>query len=241
MLEDANPLDESVLCCLSDTTACRWWLFAWSPTAVVDSAAPVEPLCAAAPGRPGHPADAQRLGDDPEACLTVLQTAPAGTLTYQPLADYTPVANCPLSNVVRLRGTTLQLSSSFVARCPLVAAWALYEQHRLQPLAQTHFGQPVARLTHYGSFACRNIYHRENARRSDHATASALDVASLSLADGTDISVLRDWDDGGEKGAFLRAAFADACSFFGTSLGPDYNAAHANHFHFGLRGFGICR
>ncbi len=63
----------------------------------------------------------------------------------------------------------------------------------------------------------------------------------MALADGTTISVLQDWDDQGEKGAFLRAAFAEACDFFGTSLGPNYNAAHANHFHFGLRGFGICR
>ena len=212
----------------------QWWTVPreWNPFAPLHLADPLTPLTRW---------KLQRLGDDPEACLTALQTAPAGTLDYQPLADYTPVANCPLSNVVRLRASTLQLSSSFVARCPLIAAWALYEQHRLQPLAQTHFGQPVARLSHYGSFACRNIYHRENARRSDHATASALDVAALALADGTTISVLQDWDDQGEKGAFLRAAFAEACDFFGTSLGPDYNAAHANHFHFGLRGFGICR
>ncbi|WP_188186207.1 extensin family protein, partial [Salmonella enterica] len=24
-------------------------------------------------------------------------------------------------------------------------------------------------------------------------------------------------------------------------LGPDYNAAHANHFHLGMRGYGVCR
>ncbi|EHE2712186.1 extensin, partial [Salmonella enterica] len=23
--------------------------------------------------------------------------------------------------------------------------------------------------------------------------------------------------------------------------GPDYNAAHANHFHLGMRGYGVCR
>ncbi|EED3228628.1 extensin family protein, partial [Campylobacter coli] len=22
---------------------------------------------------------------------------------------------------------------------------------------------------------------------------------------------------------------------------PDYNAAHANHFHLGMRGYGVCR
>ncbi|MBA0900712.1 extensin family protein, partial [Escherichia coli] len=24
------------------------------------------------------------------------------------------------------------------------------------------------------------------------------------------------------------------------ALGPEYNAAHANHFHFGMRGQGFC-
>jgi len=100
----------------------QWWSVPreWNPFAPLHLADPVTPLTRW---------KLQRLGDDPEACLAALKTAPAGTLDYQPLADYTPVANCPLSNVVRLRSTTLQLSSSFVARCPLIAGWALYEQH----------------------------------------------------------------------------------------------------------------
>ncbi len=183
----------------------------------------------------------RRLGDRPEACRAVLNTAPEGTLDALPLEDYTPVESCPLTNVVRVRSTAVGFNNSFVARCPLVAAWSLYERRRLQPLAREYFDQPVAEVWHYGTFACRNIYHREDDRRSDHATASALDVAAFSLADGTRVSVQDHWDDEGDKGAFLHAAFDGACGLFGTSLGPEYNAAHADHFHFGLRGFGICR
>ncbi|HCE40836.1 hypothetical protein ASALC70_01289 [Alcanivorax sp. ALC70] len=183
----------------------------------------------------------RRLGDRPEACRAVLNTAPEGTLDALPLEDYTPVESCPLTNVVRVRSTVVAFNNSFVARCPLVAAWSLYERRRLQPLAREYFDQPVAEVWHYGTFACRNIYHREDDRRSDHATASALDVAAFSLADGTRVSVQDHWDDEGDKGAFLHAAFDGACGLFGTALGPDYNAAHADHFHFGLRGFGICR
>lgn len=183
----------------------------------------------------------RRLGDDPEACLAALRTVPEGGLDYLPLEDYTPVESCPLTNVVRVRSSEVNFNNSFVARCPLVAAWSLYERNRLQPLARARFGQPVSEVWHYGTFACRNIYHRQDDRRSDHATASALDVAALSLRDGTRISVQRHWDDEGDKGAFLHEAFDGACEFFGTALGPDYNAAHADHFHFGLRGFGICR
>lgn len=182
-----------------------------------------------------------RLKDDRESCRAVLDSAPAGTLNYTPLADHIPVAGCPLENVVRVRGGELGFNASFVASCPLAVAWVLFERHRLQPAAEAYFGQRVAAVQHYGSFACRNIYHRENARRSEHATAEALDVAAFRLADGRRISVLDDWGDDDAAGDFLRDVQSGACHLFGTVLGPDYNAAHANHFHFGMRGVSVCR
>ena len=117
----------------------------------------------------------------------------------------------------------------------------MFERHGLQPAAREQFNQPVQTVWHYGTFSCRNIYNREEDRRSDHATASALDLAALTLADGTRISVQDDWDGEGDKAAFLRSLQNRACEYFGTVLGPDYNQAHADHFHLGLRGFRICR
>ncbi|MHB0776181.1 extensin-like domain-containing protein [Halomonas sp. WWR20] len=183
----------------------------------------------------------KRLGDDRQACLAVLERARDNRLRYTPLADYTPIAGCPLKNVVRLQQAGVNFSSSFVASCPLAVAWLMFERHQLQPTAERIFDQPVAEVEHYGSFACRNIYHRQNARRSEHASAEALDVAAFRLEDGRRISVLKDWDREGPAGDFLHQAHDGACEFFGTTLGPDYNAAHANHFHLGMRGFAVCR
>lgn len=43
----------------------------------------------------------------------------------------------------------------------------------------------IAAAGYLGSFACRNIYHRENARLSEHATADArLRTLSLSITLG---------------------------------------------------------
>ncbi|BCB71988.1 hypothetical protein HME01_26950 [Vreelandella aquamarina] len=42
-------------------------------------------------------------------------------------------------------------------------------------------------------------------------------------------------------GELLRAARDGACDTFGNVLGPEYNAAHADHFHLGMRGFRLCR
>lgn len=185
-----------------------------------------------------------RLGNAPaQACRDVLATAPAQAADYLPLADYTPAPACPLTNVVRVRSTSVTFNAPFTAHCPMVVAWLMYERQALQPLARETFGETVAAVDHFGSFSCRNIYHRANARRSEHATATALDVAGFRLADGTRIVVLDDWDNAArpQHGTFLRAAHAAACDYFGTVLGPDYNAPHANHFHFGTRGVRYCR
>ncbi|MGQ7243416.1 extensin-like domain-containing protein [Salinicola sp. V024] len=200
---------------------------------------PFAPLAIEDPVTPMTRWKLKRLAGDREACLAALETAPA--ISFTPLDDYTPTAGCPLTNVVRLSSTQVAFSSSFVASCPLALAWTMYEQHELQPLAERLLGSRVSSVQHYGSFACRNIYHRENARRSEHATASALDVAGFRFENGRAISVLDDWDDVGTQGEFLHQAKAGACHYFGTTLGPEYNAAHANHFHLGMRGVSFCR
>jgi hypothetical protein len=84
------------------------------------------------------------------------------------------------------------------------------------------------------------------ASRSRHATADALDVAGLTLADGRRISVLRSWprdvaasvDD--PAAMLLLDAHRGACRFFNGVLGPDYNAAHKDHFHLETGGYDMC-
>jgi len=200
---------------------------------------PFAPLVVNDPVTPVTQLKLKWLANDREGCLAALDSAPS--IRYTPLADYTPAAGCPLENVVRLARTDVTFNASFVATCPLALAWTMFERHELQPLAMRLFDQRVASVQHYGSFACRNIYHRENARRSEHASASALDVAAFRLEDGTRISVLDDWDGDGERAQFLHEAEEGACRYFGTTLGPDYNAAHANHFHLGMRSISFCR
>lgn len=184
-----------------------------------------------------------RLADEPERCLDILQRAPDGAISYTALEDYTPVAGCPLSNVVRISRTGLTYNSSFTLACPLAVAWVMFERQQLQPLAEQHLGARVARVDHFGSFACRNIYNRDNARKSQHASANALDVAAFRTADGRRISVLDDWDNSRDKTRedFLREVHSRACGYFGTVLGPDYNQPHENHFHLEGGSFGICR
>jgi hypothetical protein len=108
-------------------------------------------------------------------------------------------------------------------------------------LAREHLGEDIARIEHFGTYACRNIYDRAESRRSAHATASAIDIAGFRLKDGSSASVLHDWGKQTTKGRFLKDARDEACRFFGIVLSPDYNKAHANHFHLEIGGFGLCR
>lgn len=148
---------------------------------------------------------------------------------------------CPLSNVVRVRDFgPVSLNSSFIASCPLALSSALFVSQQARPLTKTRTGSELTRIEHLGSFACRNIYSRPDARRSEHATADALDISAFRLANGQRVTVLNGWK--AEKTQpRLQALLSASCGYYGNGLGPDYNAAHANHFHLGMRGYGLCR
>lgn len=184
-----------------------------------------------------------QLKDKPEACLETLAAAPPDAIDYLPLEDYTPVEGCPLSNVVRLRRTGVEFNTRFTVSCPIAVAWLMFERQELQPIAQEVLGARVEQVDHFGSFSCRNIAGSPTGRRSQHATASALDIAAFRLDDDRTASVLDDWDNeqAPEKSEFLRKVRKSACGYFGTVLGPEYNAAHLNHFHFDNSGFAFCR
>lgn len=202
-----------------------------------------------APLRLEHPPNAitsaklAQLHDDAESCLAVLEAAAPESLDYLPLEDYTPVESCPLTNVVRVSSTSLEFNAPVTLSCPLLVRWLMFEQQALQPLALKHQGSPVARIEHFGSFACRNVYGRAEGRRSQHATASAFDIAEFEFANGESANVLLDWDDEEDpvNSAFLREVHSAACSYFGAVLGPDYNAPHENHFHVDTSRYNVCR
>ncbi|EKD5157997.1 extensin family protein [Enterobacter cloacae] len=176
----------------------------------------------------------------PEACASLLSQANHKALIRtQPVAD--SAGACPLHNVVRVRDFgPVSLNSSFLASCPLALSSALFVSQQARPLTRTWTGSELVRIEHLGSYACRNIYHRPDARRSEHATAEALDISAFRLANGERVTILHGWRSTKTQ-PWLQALLTASCGYYGNGLGPEYNAAHANHFHLGMRGFGLCR
>lgn len=179
-----------------------------------------------------------RLIREPQLCRDVLART---QIVYTPLPDREVAEGCRFANAVRIEASGLQLAPAFTLSCPAAVSLALWERHVLQPAAEAHFGQRARRLEHFGSFACRNLYGRADGPRSRHATADALDIAGVVLADGRRVRVASHWTGSGAEALFLRDLHAGACRVFDAVLGPDYNAAHRDHFHVERGGAHVCR
>jgi len=179
-----------------------------------------------------------RLSDDPAQCRAALRD---GGAVFAPLPDREDGNGCGWNDAVRLSAIgTARFASPLTLTCPLAASMVLFHRHVLQPEAEAAFGSSVRGVDHVGSYACRNVYHRDQAPISRHARADAMDVTGWRLADGRHVTVEKGWTDPRESG-FLHALQGEGCRYFGAFLGPDYNDAHRTHFHLQGRGYGFCR
>ncbi|MFB4339906.1 extensin family protein [Pantoea sp. CS_6] len=182
----------------------------------------------------------KRLQTDPAACLDVMQRAQqAGVVHFSQRPAVTGA--CPLSSPLRLQNFgPVSLSSSFLASCPMAVAATMYVAYSREQMLHLS-GSDLTRIEHVGSYACRNIYHQATGRLSEHASADAWDITAYQLANGERLVPGKNWQQPGQKSLLLHALWRSGCNFFGNALGPDYNRAHATHFHLGMRGAGYCR
>ena len=169
---------------------------------------------------------------DRELCRDTIQGS--DILKARQVADRPLVKGCGWTNAVRVREVGGAKFSAGQLSCQAAAALALWVQYEVQPAAERIFGQRVASMQNFGTYSCRNIIGSRfwKNRRSEHATANAIDIARFRLADGTGISVLKDWKGKDKKAEFLRAVNRGGCRFFRVTLGPEFNRAHRDHFHF---------
>lgn len=153
------------------------------------------------------------------------------------------MGECEPLETLRLGGgglTPLEPAAPLMS-CQLALGYAFWTRHSLQPAAEALLGEPVARIEHVGTFACRNIYNEVDGRRSEHAFANALDVTGFRLASGRLVSVGGDFARVTPAGAFLHEARTNACRWFNVVLSPDYNRQHASHFHLDQGRNHVCR
>jgi hypothetical protein len=177
---------------------------------------------------------------NPELCRRVLV---APHIDAQPIADNPLRDGCGWTNGVRMSQAGGVRAGFDKLTCEAAAALALWLKYDLQDVGMEIFGQRVTSVQSFGTFSCRNIIGNPlwKGRRSEHATANAVDIGGFTLADGRHISVKSQWKGEGAEARFLRAAHARACRYFHVVLGPDFNEAHHDHFHMDRGPFMRCK
>jgi len=174
------------------------------------------------------------LDGDPAWCRRLLDL---DGVAFEPVADRITAPGCGWQGAVRLTGPEWSPRGP-VLTCPLAAAVTVWQRHVVRPAARRHLASNLSRIDHYGTYSCRPVAGSN--RQSQHATSNAIDIAAFRTVRGTPVSVLSDWSGTPERAAFLRDVRRGGCAVFGTTLGPDYNAAHRDHFHFDMANWSYC-
>ncbi len=175
---------------------------------------------------------------DPGCCLAAIDS---GRVGYERAPDRPLENGCGYDHAALLTRSKLSYGGGVLLRCPALVALLLWERHVVEPAAKRELGRRIAAIRQLGTYSCRNINHAAFGRRSQHARANAIDIASFRTDDGSIISVARDWSDAGPRGKFLHAVRDGACRFFGVVLSPDYNALHRDHLHLDTSLWSVCR
>jgi hypothetical protein len=138
-------------------------------------------------------------------------------------------AECVKQDTIKLASLSVAKLRTEETRCAIAARLFMWEHNVVQPAAQKYFREPVVEILHFGSYSCRNM--RGSSSISEHATANAFDVSGFRLKSGKLISIKQHWQGSSPDARFLHDLRRGACDYFNLVLSPDYNAAHADHFH----------
>ncbi|WP_148276450.1 extensin family protein [Sphingobium sp. SYK-6] len=196
--------------------------------------------------RPAAPPSAMPNSESFRMCAAKLDAA---KVRYQPLPNQDRGGGCATIDTIKLMDIGTPTASLGPMTCPLAANFAAWARYAVRPAARLYLGSEVVRIETFGTYACRDVRGTGGTiagKRSEHALANAVDVAAFVLADGRRISLVDDWRGDGPPAQFLRVLHQSACKRFRTVLGPDYNAAHRDHFHLdmanaGSSGRSFCR
>jgi hypothetical protein len=179
------------------------------------------------------------LVDTPHACRAILTDGGVRFATAPPIGS----GECRLNDRTRLDSSAMRLRPDQPnSTCAAAAGLILWQRNVVAPAAQRHFGQRVISFEHLGTTNCRRI--AGGSRMSEHATGNAYDISAFRLSGGRRVTLLNGWTGKADEQAFLRDIRNGACDIFGTTLSPDFNTAHRDHFHFDManRSYGsVCR
>jgi hypothetical protein len=192
---------------------------------------PRKPLVVTAPHNLLTPSKLRFAISDFHSCQQALKDL---GVKFKTLPDKKVSEQCHILDQVQITQLSRAKVSPLKTTCGTALRLAMWEYHAVQPAALETLGQPVAKVSQIGSYNCRAIrsVNGPTNRMSEHATANAVDISGFQLADGKRISLLKNWNGSEEEQSFMREIRNGGCGYFRITLSPEYNALHADHFHF---------
>ncbi|MGF7148462.1 hypothetical protein FHS96_002090 [Sphingomonas zeicaulis] len=198
-----------------------------------------EPSRQSAPARAAQSALPGIESSEIRQCMARMSAA---GFQFTPLPDRQFGGACEARGSIQLQNVGVPISNLGAMRCPLAETFAAWSRFAVLPAARAYLGTEVVKIESFGTYSCRNVNGASSGRLSQHAYANAVDVSGFVLADGRRITVLEGWNGRDESvRRFLRRIHESGCKRFKTTLGPEYNALHANHFHFDMGRGPFCK
>ncbi len=178
-----------------------------------------------------RPANTAFQNNDARMCLSELKSQ---SVKFSALPNQSFGGGCRTIDTIKLMDFGTPTTNLGAMTCPLASNFAAWARHAVSPAARQYLGSDVVRIETMGTYSCRNVNGGRSGKLSQHAFGNAIDISAFVLKDGRRVSVLNGWRGDRDEQQFLRRLHQSACKRFGTVLGPDYNNAHANHFHFDM-------
>jgi hypothetical protein len=154
---------------------------------------------------------------------------------------------CGIDYPVKVLGLSggIQLKAPAVLNARMAVTFAEYVKKDFAPAVRMRYFSGIRTIYTGSTYACRNMIGESTNHLSEHAKGNAIDVMKIKLDSGRVIDVTKPGFFAFRQRGFLNRVRAEACDYFTTVLGPGYNRAHANHFHFDLKrrrnGYVACR
>ncbi len=157
-------------------------------------------------------------------------------VTFKDIPTIADGGGCGIAYPVEVSGLPggVELKPAAKLNCTMAEAFARWTKKELTPAARLRYFSGIRTIRQGSSYSCRTIGNRRGGRLSEHAKGNAIDIMDITLKNGKKIGVRRPGPFSFRKRGLLNSVRGDACDYFSTVLGPGYDRAHKDHFHFDL-------
>ena len=146
-----------------------------------------------------------------------------------------PTCGAPQAVVYRHGPTKIRYNSAPVVTCGMALGLARFEQV-VNEEAKRHLGQEVARVEQGGTYNCRKMARFDLV--SEHSYANAIDIRSITLKNGRNLSVLKTFGKTDAEPKRPEAHFWRSVAnrlydegTFSVVITPFFDGLHKDHIH----------